>query len=174
MRQKKDVKVFFDSDFPEYVFCKCGHEIRAFRETHKYLDKQRDIYHFRLKAKGQTGKSAKVISEQRIEAAMEMERDVLDVRYIAKNRCYRVKSNALLLGLIKAKKELTEEHPNIDIDKYIDDAYLKIIEGGYIPTDYDDIKHVILRTIVGIKIEREHRDVSMDKVEYRLSGDGEE
>lgn len=174
MRQRKDVKVYYDSDFPEYVFCRCGHEVRAFRETHKYLDKHRDIYHFRLKAKGQTGKSAKVISEQRIEAAMEMERDVLDVRYIAKNRCYRVMSNALLLGLIKAKKELTEEHPNIDIDKYIDDAYLKIIEGGYIPTDYDDIKHVILRTIVGIKIEREHRDVSMDKVEYRLSGDGEE
>ena len=104
---------------------------------------------------------------------MELERDVLDVRYISKNKCYRVKKNAVLLGLIKAKAELTKEHPEIPIDEYIDDAYLKIINSGYIPTDYDDIKEVILRTIVAVKIERQHKKVPFDKVEYKMTEETE-
>lgn len=175
MTRPKGLKAYVDSDFPDYVFCLYNNEVRVYKEIHKSKSKQRDIEHFFLIPKNATdSRKRNVISEQRILAAMEMERDVLDVRYISKNKCYRVKKNAVLLGLIKAKKELSQEHPNIDIDSYIDDAYLKIINSGYIPTDYDDIKEVILRTIVAIKIEREHKKVSMDKVEYKLQSDKEE
>ena len=54
-------------------------------------------------------------------------------------------------------------------DEYIDDAYIRIINTGYIPTDYQDIKEVILKNIVAVKIEREHRRVSVDKVDYKLT-----
>ena len=171
MRRPKNLKIYVDSDFPDYVFCKFGNEVRVFVQVGKYRSKQRDIEHYWLKPKNYNGKSRKAISEQRIEAAMELERDVLDVRYISKNRCYRVKKNAVLLGLIKAKTELTAEHPDIPINDYIDEAYLRIIDSGYIPTDYDDIKEVILKNIVAVKIEREHRKVAFDKVEYKLKSE---
>ncbi len=169
MRRKKDCKVYTDSDFPNYIFCKFGNELKVFSEVSYYNSKQRDIDHYWLKPKNWNGKTRKAISVQRIEAAMEIERDVLDVRYVPKNKTYRVKKNAILLGLIKAKKELTEEHPNLPIDEYIDDAYIRIINTGYIPTDYQDIKEVILKNIVAVKIEREHRRVSVDKVDYKLT-----
>ena len=170
MRKPKNLKAYFDSDFPDYVFCLYNNTVHVYKEIHKSRSKQRDIEHFFLVPKNATrSKKRNVISEQRILAAMELERDVLDVRYISKNKCYRVKKNAVLLGLIKAKAELTKEHPEIPIDEYIDDAYLKIINSGYIPTDYDDIKEVILRTIVAVKIERQHKKVPFDKVEYKMT-----
>lgn len=174
MRRPRNLKTYVDSDFPEYVFCLIDGEVRVFRDIHKVNWKQRDIDHFLLRPKGAKDNRRRLaISEQRIIAAMEMERDVLDVRYIPKNRCYRVKKNAVLLGLIKAKAELTQEHPEIPIDEYIDDAYLKIINSGYIPTDYDDIKEVILRAIVSVKIERQKRKVPYDKVAYKLGKEEE-
>ena len=174
MRKPKNLKAYFDSDFPDYVFCLYNNEVHVYKEIHKSRSKQRDIEHFFLVPKNATrSKKRNVISEQRILAAMELERDVLDERYISKNKCYRVKKNAVRLGLIKAKAELTKEHPEIPIDEYIDDAYLKIINSGYIPTDYDDIKEVILRTIVAVKIERQHKKVPFDKVEYKMTEETE-
>ena len=176
MRQPKNVKVkvYFDSDFPEYVFLRYGQEVRVFKEINKVHWKDRNTYQFSLHKKGTNPRLRAIISEQRIAAAMELERDVLDVRYISRNRCFRVKKNAILLGLIKAKAELTAEHPGLPINDYIDDAYVKIINSGYIPTDYDDIKEVILRAILSVKTEREHRLVSLDKVDYRLKAEEDE
>lgn len=172
MRRPKNFKVYVDSDFPDYVFCNYNQEVHVYKEIQKVEWKQRGIYHFLLKPKNAaSSKKRNVISEQRILAAMEMERDVLDVRYISKNKCYRVKKNAILLGLIKAKAEIKQEHPDIPIDDYIDDAYLKIINSGYIPTDYDDIKEVILRTCVTVKIERERRKIPFEKVEYKMKSE---
>ena len=82
MRRKKDCKVYTDSDFPNYIFCKFGNELKVFSEVSYYNSKQRDIDHYWLKPKNWNGKTRKAISVQRIEAAMEIERDVLDVRYV--------------------------------------------------------------------------------------------
>ena len=79
-----------------------------------------------------------------------------------------------MLGLIRAKKELAEEHPRIDIDKYIDDAYIRILENGYIPSDYTDLKDFILKNVLAVKIEKERKNIPFDDVAYFMSDNEDE
>ena len=137
MKQLK-AQVFTDSDFPHHLFVRFHNgRIACAKLLTRSLHKDRGIWHYYLHKKSGV-KCA--ISEARIECAIESHREIADIRYISKNKAYRAKKNALLLGLIRAKKELAEEHPRIDIDKYIDDAYIRILENGYIPSDYTDLK----------------------------------
>lgn len=72
MRKPKNLKAYFDSDFPDYVFCLYNNEVRVFKEIHKSKSKQRDIEHFFLVPKNATRSTKRnVISEQRILAAKE-------------------------------------------------------------------------------------------------------
>ena len=79
-----------------------------------------------------------------------------------------------MLGLIRAKKELAEEHPRIDIDKYIDDAYIRILENGFIPSDYTDLKDFILKNVLAVKIEKERKNIPFDDVAYFMTDNEDE
>lgn len=157
--KKIKAEVYTDCDFPNYLFIKIGNDTKVAKVLTKWIMKSRGIESVSIHDRnGRT----KTLSTARIETAIEMGRDVLDIRYIPKNKCFRVQKDALLLGLIKAKKELQEENPKIPLDEFIDDAYIKIIKSGYIPTDYDDLKHLILKNVMAVKIERERRRTEYD------------
>lgn len=171
MKQLK-AQVFTDSDFPNHLFVRFANgRIACAKLLARSLHKDRGIWHYYLKKKSGV-KCA--ISEARIECAIESHREIADIRYISKNKAYRAKKNALLLGLIRAKKELTEEHPRIDIDKYIDDAYIRILENGFIPSDYTDLKDFILKNILAVKIEKERKNIPFDDVAYFMSDNEDE
>lgn len=171
MKQLK-AQVFTDSDFPHHLFVRFHNgRIACARLLTRSLHKDRGIWHYYLQKKSGV-KCA--ISEARIECAIESHREIADIRYISKNKAYRAKKNALLLGLIRAKKELAEEHPRIDIDKYIDDAYIRILENGYIPSDYTDLKDFILKNVLAVKIEKERKNIPFDDVAYFMSDNEEE
>lgn len=171
MKQLK-ASVFTDSDYPHHLFVRFANgRIACARLLARTLHKDRGIWHYTLLKKSGV---RSVISEARIECAIESHREIADIRYISKNKTYRAKKNALLLGLIRAKKELTEENPRIDIDKYIDDAYIRILENGFIPSDYTDLKNFILKNILAVKIEKERKNIPFDDVDYFLSDDKEE
>lgn len=164
--KKIKADVHIDSDFSNYVFVKIGNEIEIYRKITKWVQSSRGIESISLYS---DKKKHRTLSMARIEQAIEMQRDVLDIRYVPQNKCFRVKKNALLLGLIRAKKELQEKNPRINLDEYIDDAYINILNAGYIPTDYADLKTLILKNVVAVKAEREHRRFEYD--DNRRHGD---
>ena len=161
-------KVYTDSDFPDYVFINTGKGTFVYRNIHTSEMKSRKINHYYLIDKKGIRKA---ISEQRIEAAMELQRDVLDVRYVPKNKSYRVKTNAYFLALLKAGNELKAEHPNADFAKYLDDAFIKIMESGYIPNDFDDIKNILVKQCLAVKIEKQKGETPFNKVAYKVTED---
>lgn len=161
-------KIYTDSDFPDYVFINTGKGTFVYRNIHTSEMRSRKINHYYLIDK--QGKR-KAISEQRIEAAMELQRDVLDVRYVPKNKSYRVKSNAYFVALLKAGNELKAEHPNAEFSQYLDDAFIKIMEIGYIPTDFDDIKSILIKQCLAVKIEKQKGTTTFEKVAYKVASE---
>jgi hypothetical protein len=159
-------QVYIDDDFPKCLFVKFTNgRIGVAKLVNRWLNKDRMIYHYALLKKD--GKRAG-ISEGRIAAAMEVQRDLVDIRYVSSQKKYAVKKNGVLIALMKAVMDLKKENPGIDVDRYCDDAILKILEAGYVPTGYDDIKHLLLKHMFAVKIEREKRNVPFDDVAYFL------
>jgi len=125
--ETKEYKVFTDATFPSYLFINQGGDVFVAKKQTKFLSKQRGIYHFSLKDRD--GK-IRAVSESRVCVAMKLQRGLEEVVYIPKHKTFRKKKDSVLVELIKAKQKLQEEYPNIDIDDYADEAYLRILGGG--------------------------------------------
>lgn len=170
--KKVTAQVYIDSEFPNWVFIKFEKgRIAVARLLQRSLHKDRGIYHYYMVKRN--GVRA-AISEDRIRAAMDVQRDVCDVRYIPSNKQYRLKKNASLVALVRAKQDIEREHPGIDTEKYMDDAMIRILESGFCPSDYEDIKRFLLKHMLAVKIEKEKRNVPFDDVAYFLGGDEED
>ena len=53
-------------------------------------------------------------------------------------------------------------------------TYIRILENGYIPSDYTDLKDFILKNVLAVKIEKERKNIPFDDVAYFMSDNEEE